>query len=168
MPARLALLMLFVALACQAKEGIPSPQSARCEPTIARMVPPQFVMDHVLGGIQRSPGIPNPTVPVPRELWAADKNYLGKDGLWLALPRDGKVRGLKVSITEYQATPGRVLVSAHRLDGPGTATIDKDENPGGGPRDRAATIHFSTSGCWEIFYTLADIDLRFVLSVEAR
>lgn len=124
-------------------------------------------MQHVVGGIRPASNNSNPTVPVSRELWASDKNYLGNDALWLDLPRDGTVRGTSVSITEYQTAPGQVIVTARRIDGVGaTATVEKDENPGGGPRDRAATIHFSTAGCWEVTYKLEGSQLSFVVGVE--
>lgn len=171
----LALLLVF-SLGCTFQPTPPEPKTAdpapasplQCEPTLTRMVPPDFVMDHILGGIQQASNIPNPTVPVPPQLWAAGHNFLGTEGLWLDLPTDGNVRGRSISLTAYQTTPGRIEVSARRLDLSITHTVttERDENPGGGPRDRAITIHFPTRGCWEITYSLGRIELRFVLAVE--
>lgn len=144
-----------------------TPRAGPCQPTIARMVPPQLVLDHVLGGVRLPPGAsPTPTWPSP-DVWSADKNYIGHDGLWLQLPTEGFVRGRSVSITEYQLGSGTVAVLARPLNGGAAeAKIEKDANTGGGPRDRAATIHFSAPGCWEITYTLAGRELRFILRVE--
>jgi hypothetical protein len=166
-----ALLALTVT-ACASGSG-PGPvvtsqtPSPRCEPTVMRMVPPQLVLDHVFGGMRLPPGAsPTPSWP-PASVWAADKNYIGNGDLWLDLPPDGIVRGTSVSITEYQIGAGRVEVSARRVDAIAPAPrIEKDENPGGGPRDRAATIHFSTPGCWEVTYVLDGNSLRFVLLVQ--
>lgn len=139
-----------------------------CEPTIARMVPPEFVMEHVIGGIRPVASAPAPTVAVSRELWASDKNYLGNDALWLALPPDGRVRGRTVSITQYQTRPGVPAISTRRLDGAAAPASVERTIDATGPRDRAATIHFPSEGCWEIVYTLDETDLRFVLSVGSN
>lgn len=139
-----------------------------CQPTIVRMVPPDFVVAHVLGGVRPAGDRPSPMASVSPQLFASDKNYLGNDVLWLALPADGKVHGSSVSITAYQTVPGRITVFGRRLDCSGAEAVstDRDENPGGGPRDRAVTIQFPTQGCWEITYGLAGSELRFVLEVE--
>jgi hypothetical protein len=160
-------LALFLSLSCATPSELPdatpreSLLSMSCEPTVARMVPPQFVMDHVVGGVR-----PQPTVVMSREVWASDKNYLGNDLLWLDLPRDGRVRGRSVSINTYEIRPARIAVTARRSDGvPATVSVERDENPGGGPRDRAVTMVFSTPGCWEINFEQGGSDLRFVLAV---
>jgi hypothetical protein len=164
-------LAAFVLAGCGRESAVaPSPTPTSTPgpcPTVARMVPPQLVLDHQLGGIRLAPGAsPTPSWP-PREIWSADKNFLGHDALWLQLPDDGVVRGRSAWILEYQLGPGHVAVSARPLDGStAKAEIEKDDNPGGGPRDRSATIHFPAPGCWEITYTLAGRDLRFVLRVE--
>ena len=163
----LALLGLILA-ACTTDSVAPSETPLPpCQPTIVRMVPPQLVLDHVLGGVRLPPGAnPTPSWP-PASVWAADKNYIGNDELWLALPTDGVVRGNSVSLTEYQIGAGRVGLSARRLDATAPSPrIEKDDNPGGGPRDRAATIHFPAPGCWEVTYVLGGGSLRFVLLVE--
>jgi len=150
------LLALLLSLNCTAPSQLPdatlreSLLNTSCEPTIARMVPPQFVMDHVVGGVQRPSNAPQPTVAISREVWASDKNYLGNDLLWLDLPRDGRVRGRSVSISTYEIRPSRIAVTARRSDGvPATVSVERDENPGGGPRDRAVTMVFSAPGCWD-------------------
>jgi hypothetical protein len=131
------------------------------------MVPPQFVMDHVVGGVQQPANSPQPTVAMSREVWSADKNYLGNDVLWLDLPRDGRVRGRSVSISTYEVAPARIAVTARRTDRtPATVTVERDENPGGGPRDRAVTMVFSAPGCWDITFAQGGKDLRFVLAVD--
>lgn len=62
---------------------------------------------------------------------------------------------------------GVQAVGARRLDGPAPSPrIEKDNNPGGGPSDRAATIHFPTSGCWEVTYMYAGTQLQFVVLVQ--
>lgn len=153
----------------------PAPWSGRrqrddaYEPTIARMVPPDFVMAHVLDGIRPPGELPGHTVSVPPQVFASDKNYLGNSVLWLALPPDGKGRGRSVSITAYQTVAGHIAVSGRRIDlsVADSVTTDRDENPGGGPRDRTVTIYFPTRVCWEIIYSLGGSELRFVLAVEA-
>lgn len=163
-----ALLALTITACAPGSVVPPQTPSPPCEPTIVRMVPPQLVLDHVFGGMRMPPGAsPTPSWP-PASVWAADKNYIGNGDLWLDLPPDGIVRGTSVSITEYQIGAGRVEVSARRVDANAPAPrIEKDENPGGGPRDRAATIHFPTPGCWEVTYVLGGSSLRFVLLVES-
>jgi hypothetical protein len=131
------------------------------------MVPPQFVMDHVVGGVQGASNAPQPTVAVSREVWASERNYLGNDLLWLDLPRDGRVHGRSVSISTYEVKPSPITVTGRRTDGtPGTVEVERDENPGGGPRDRAVTLAFSAPGCWDITFAQGGEDLRFVLAVE--
>lgn len=164
---------LLLALTCTTTAQLPdaatreSPLSTRCEPTVARMVPPQFVIDHAVGGVQRPSNDPQPSVVFSREHFASDKNYLGNELLWLDLPRDGRVRGRTVSISTYETTKSAITVSARRSDGvPATVSVERDENPGGGPRDRAVTMVFSTPGCWEIGFAQGGGDLRFVLAVD--
>lgn len=129
-----------------------------CRPTLARMVPPQFVVDYVLG---------EGNIGVSREQWASDKNYLGNDSLWLTLPRDGRVTTRQLTVVAFQLVPGDLEVSARRIDGgTGSVKLERDLNPGGGPRDRAVTISFSSPGCWEIDYRLAKAEnLRFIVEV---
>ena len=118
-----------------------------------------------MGGVQQP--APQPTFAVSREVWSSDKNYLGNDVLWLDLPRDGRVRGRSVSINTYEAAPSRIAVTGRRTDGTAANfSVERDENPGGGPRDRAVTMVFSTPGCWDITFAQGGKDLRFVLAVE--
>lgn len=166
---------LLLSLSCTAPSQLPDATrgepsvNTSCDPTNARMVPPQFVMDHVVGGIRGPSNAPQPTLAVSREVWASDKNYLGNDFLWLDLPRDGTVRGRSVSINTYEIEPSRIAVTARRIDGmPATVSVERDENPGGGPRDRAVTLVFSASGCWEITFAQGGGELRFVLAVDGR
>jgi hypothetical protein len=131
------------------------------------MIPPSFVIEHVMGGITPATGAPA-TSSVSPDLFASNKNYLGNEVLWLALPPDGHVRGRTVSITAYQTVPGAIDVRGRRLDRPqaGQVTTQRDENPGGGPRDRALVITFPTSGCWEITFLLNGHSLRSVFEVS--
>jgi hypothetical protein len=163
----------LLSLNCEATVNLPdataaeSPPNVPCEPTIARMVPPQFVIDHVVGGVQRPSSGPQPRVVFSPEHFASDKNFLGNELLWLALPPDGRVRGRSVSINTYEVAPSRIAVTARRTDGtPATVSVERDENPGGGPRDRAVTMVFSAPGCWDITFAQGGKDLRFVLAVD--
>jgi len=156
-------LVLLLLLNC----SVPSPVSLPCEPTIARMVPPQFVMDHVVGGVQGASNSAQPTAAVSREVWASDRNYLGNDVLWVDLPRDGRVRGRSVSISTYEIAPSRIAVTARRTDAtPAAFSVERDENPGGGPRDRAVTMVFSARDCWDITFSQSGKDISFVLAVD--
>jgi hypothetical protein len=164
----------LLSLNCAATVNLPdatsaeSPPNVPCEPTIARMVPPQFVIDHVVGGVQRPSSGPQPRVVFSPEHFASDKNFLGNELLWLALPPDGRVGGRSVSINTYEIAPSRIAVTARRTHGtpPATFSVERDENPGGGPRDRAVTMVFSAPGCWDITFTQGGKDLRFVLAVD--
>jgi hypothetical protein len=159
---------LLLPLTCTAAPPSPPDSlNASCEPTIARMVPPQFVIDHAIGGVQRPSNGPQPSVVFSNEHFASDKNYLGNDMLWLALPRDGRVSGRTVSITTYEVRPASISVEARRTDGAsGSVDVERDENPGGGPRDRAVNLMFSVPGCWDITFTQGGKDLRFVIAVD--
>lgn len=140
-----------------------------CAPTIARMVPPRQVMDFMLDGARRPAGAtapPNPTVEVRPQLWASDKNWLGDGALWIELPPGGVTRGLGEKIPVYRIASGRIAVDARRLDGGGTATPSL---PDYGDRGFQSTgVEFSTAGCWELVYSMADHRLSFVLKVEGR
>ena len=144
-----------------------SPEASRagtCSPTIARMVPPQFVLDYVQGGMSNE----HPERSMSAEAFAARNNYLGNDSMWLALPHDGRVRGTSLSVTAIQTVSERIEVTAERIGGPtGEVRFERDENSLGGPRDRAVTIHFSVPGCWEVTYRLGTSQLRFIVLVES-
>jgi hypothetical protein len=72
-----------------------------------------------------------------------------------------------VSIGTYEVRPAPIAVTARRTDGAlATVRVERDENPGGGPRDRAVTLAFSAPGCWDITFAQGGKDLRFVLAVE--
>ena len=168
-----AISLTLLTLGCAVQAPQPSSPSASrtattCEPTIARMVPPDFVVEHVLGGVRPADNAAASPVSLSPRAFASDKNYLGNDLMWLALPPDGRARGGSVSITAYQTVAGRITVVGRRIDQTGTDTIttERDENPGGGPRDRAITIYFPTQGCWEVIYGLAGTELRFVIEVR--
>jgi hypothetical protein len=162
------LLLIAAAVGCRLTDDDvrPNPRASSagvCTPTLARMVPPQFVLDYVLGGIQTQ----HPDRTMSREAFGAVNNYLGNDTMWLALPVDGRVRGLTLSVTAIQAVSGRIEVTAERSDGPaGPARFERDEDSRGGPRDRSVTIHFPSPGCWDVTYTLARSELRFTVLVQ--
>lgn len=168
----LAGLLLGVGCTLAERPPLPTPSaeqiSAPCTPTIAHMTPPEFVRNHVLGGIRLASPPPEPTTWPAVHIWAAGKNYYGNALLWLDLPDDGIVQGRSESFTEYQfGGTGPPVVTARRIDGAAPSPrIDKDPNPGGGPRDRAATIDFPTPGCWEIRYTIDGTVLQFVVLVR--
>lgn len=159
-------------LSCTAPSPLPGISSseslnASCDPTIARMVPPQFVMDHVVGRVQPNSNAPRSTAAASREVWASDRNYLGNDLLWLDLPRDGRVRGRSVSISRYEVRPSPIAVTAHRGDGtPATVGVERDENPGGGPRDREVTLASRHKAAGTSPFGQGGQDLRFVLAVD--
>lgn len=168
----LLLISLVIAVSC-AQGDPPSTKattpeaSGGCAPTVVHMTPPEAVRNHVLGGIRFASPPPQPTVWPSVDVWAAGKNYYGNSLLWLDLPDDGVVRGDTASFTEYRfGGIGDPVVSGHRRDAAAPSPrIEKDNNPGGGPRDRAATIYFPTDGCWEVTYELDGTRLRFVILV---
>ena len=164
---------LALGVGCTLAERPPAPTgagqiAAPCTPTVANMTPPEFVRNHVLGGIRLASPPPEPTIWPTVEAWAVGKNYYGNALLWLDLPDDGILRGPSESFTEYRfGGTGALVVTARRIDGPAPSPrIEKDPNPGGGPRDRAATVHFPTPGCWEVKYTLDGTVLQFVVQVH--
>jgi hypothetical protein len=135
------------------------------------MVPPQGVVDTMIGGVRPQPGY----IPT-REEFAARGNWIGNGALWISLPVDGTLLvrqedppwvqhpsqpwGTKLWTIPLKAGPPKI--TAHRLDGHGsfvgTAT---DSNIGSG-------VYFSEPGCWEIQYDVAGEALRFVVRVVAE
>lgn len=161
----LLLATLLASIACeQAAQPvvIPSPvatDAPRCEPTIARMVPPQSIMDVSFGGM-----IPRPSATPTREAWAARENWIGNDALWIALPPNGVFERKYHKLFMIALKGGPITIAGRRLDGDGSdrsgmfwahATSD----------NIGSSVTFAKSGCWELTYELAGEQLRFTLDV---
>jgi hypothetical protein len=128
-----------------------------CQPTFARMTPPQVVMDTMIGGASPRP---NPTPS--RDAWAATGNWIGNDAMWVSLPVDGVFQRRYAKLWMIPLKGGPITIKGKQLDGDGSGTFAgtaSDGNIGSG-------VTFSTPGCWELVYSLAGQDLRFTLKVE--
>jgi hypothetical protein len=139
-----------------APASIPAP-AATCQPTLARMVPPQVVMDIIIGGTSPRP---NPTPS--REAWAATGNWIGNDAMWVSLPVDGVFQRRYSKLWMIPLKGGPITVSGKQLDGTGQGTFTGTASDG----NIGSSVTFSTSGCWELAYSLAGEELRFTLRVE--
>ena len=167
---RAALIAGVLLTACASPVVTPAAQGG-CEPTIARMVPPQVVVDAMIGGMR-----PQPSHVPTREEYAATGNWIGNDALWISLPTDGRllVRQESPTRAQHPAEPwgtkvwmiplksGQPLLTGRRLDGSGTFVgTASDGNIGSG-------VNFSQLGCWELEYEIAGDRVRFTVNVVGQ
>jgi hypothetical protein len=127
-----------------------------CRPTIARMVPPQMVMDAMFGGMSPQPSA-TPTI----EAWAASSNWIGNDALWISLPNDGVFERRFHKLFSMALRNGPITITGRRLeDGGAPDRIGSmtSENFG-------SSVSFAQAGCWEVTYDFAGEPLRFTLKV---
>jgi hypothetical protein len=127
-----------------------------CRPTFAGMVPPQVVMDIIIGGAS-----PRPSPPPSRDAWAATGNWIGNSALWVSLPVDGVFSRKYSKLWMIPLVQGPIAITGRQLDGAGAGTFTgtaSDSNIG-------SSVTFSTPGCWELVYRLADEELRFTMLV---
>jgi len=128
-----------------------------CEPTFAHMIPPQAVMDIMIGGASPRPS------PVPsREVWAATGNWVGNSAMWIGLPLDGVFQRRYSKIWMVPLKGGPITVSGKQVDGDGRGTFTGTASEG----NIGSSVTFSTIGCWELVYRLAGEELRFTMRVE--
>jgi len=121
------------------------------------MVPPQVVMDIMIGGASPRP---NPTPS--RDAWAATGNWIGNDAMWISLPLDGVFQRRYSKVWMIPLKGGPITVSGRQLDGNGLGTFTGTASDG----NIGSSVTFSTTGCWELRYSLAGEELRFTLRVE--
>jgi hypothetical protein len=168
-------------LACSAPQSeVPSPVAARaaeptaaatspanCQVTLAFQRPPDQVIDWARSGA-------SPAVTHEQAVQLAkDTNWAGADGIWIALPSDGRVTwgtptfGSKFPV--WVLGNGAVSAVARRVDGPTppgvTGRFNGDDPIGQGPGFNSSAITFPTNGCWEVTYRAGDATLRFVVEV---
>jgi hypothetical protein len=131
-----------------------------CQPTIARMVPPQAVMDTMFAGMS-----PRPSATPTREAWAASANWIGNDAMWLSLPPDGIFERRYHKLLMVPLKGGPISITGRRLDGDGSDRSGmfwahaSSANIG-------SSVDFAKSGCWELVYNLGGEQLTFTLKVE--
>lgn len=169
---RSLILAAFLLVACESVAPPPAPQtgapalrsgapaiSIQCEPTLARMVPPQSIMDVSFGGMR-----PQPSATPAREAWAATSNWIGNDALWLSLPVDGVFERKYHKLFMIALKAGPIAITGRRLDGDGSDRSGMfwahatSENIG-------SSVTFAKPGCWELTYELGGEQLRFTLRV---
>ena len=125
------------------------------------MTAPSEAVEFVAGGSSQP--------DLAREYLRSRANWFGNEAMWVVLPEDGEIVGrLDDKIPPYRMKSGRVSYSARRLDGPGAVT--QTELDPGGYGDigfQAGGPAFPTTGCWEVTYTLNEMDpLRFIVRVR--
>jgi len=121
------------------------------------MVPPQVVMDIVIGGAS-----PRPDPTPSREAWATTGNWIGNDAMWVSLPVNGVFQRRYSKLLMIPLKAGSITVSGRRLDGDALGTFTGTASDG----NIGSSVTFSTNGCWELAYTLAGDELRFTMRVE--
>ncbi len=133
-----------------------SPIAVECRPTIARMVPPQRVMDAIFAGMS-----PRPVATPSREAWAAGANWIGNDALWVSLPNDGVFERKYSKLYAMALRSGPITITGRRLeDGAAPSRIGAMNSDSFG-----SSIDFAQAGCWEVTYDFAGEPLRFTLRV---
>jgi hypothetical protein len=130
--------------------------AAGCAPTIARMVPPQVVMDIIFGGMS-----PRPSSTPSREAWAASGNWVGNDALWISLPPDGVHQRRYSKLWMIPLRGGDIAISGRQLDGDRSGTFVGSASSG----NIGSSVSFSSAGCWELTYSLDGSRLTFTLAV---
>ena len=156
---------LLTCAACDAVSQVPRTSASAsigasagtCQPTFARMVPPQVVMDIMIGGASPRP---NPTPS--RDAWAATGNWIGNEAMWISLPLDGVFQRRYSKVWMIPLKGGPITVSGRQLDGNGLGTFIGTASDG----NIGSSVSFSTTGCWELAYSLAGEELRFTMRVE--
>ncbi len=112
-----------------------------------------------------------------REEWAANANWVGRDGIWVSLPADGRATwGTTVWPSKFWTyvvdIDGAVKVSARRLGAPTPPGFDTSigtpQQGYGPPGFIPAGLLFPADGCWEVTYAVGAASLAFVVDVQRR
>jgi hypothetical protein len=123
------------------------------------MVPPQVVMDAVVGGQVVGAGAsPRPTFS-SREAFAASSNWIGNEAFWIMLPTDGIFERKYSKLFLISLKSGAFTISGHRTDGDGTLKASASSDNIG------SSVVFSAAGCWDLTYDLDGQQVRFTLKV---
>jgi hypothetical protein len=159
---RASLVLLSLALSCNVVGPAPSPAVVRqgaCQPTLARVVPPQIVIDAVVGGQVLPVGAsPRPTFS-SRDAFAASSNWIGNDAFWISLPTDGVFERKYSKLFLISLKSGTFKISGHRTDGDGTLKASASSDSVG------SSLEFSAAGCWDLAYDMDGQQARFTLKV---
>jgi len=152
--------LLPAAVTACAPTGSAPPGASReiqtCRPTIARMVPPQTVMDMMIGGMS-----PRPSSTPSREVWAASGNWIGNDVVWVSLPADGVFARKYHKLYSMAFRSGPITITGRHVDG-SAAPVRVGSAMG---ENFESTVDFPEAGCWEVVYDFAGEQLRFTLKV---
>jgi hypothetical protein len=152
--------------ACEqaSQNALPRPSAPiddrNCEPTIARMVPPQAVMDTMFAGMMT-----RPSATPSRDAWAASANWIGNDAMWVSLPAGGVFERQYHKLVMVPLKSGSITITGRRLDGDGSdragmfwAHADS--------ANIGSSVDFAKPGCWELVYDLGGEQLTFTMKVE--
>jgi hypothetical protein len=146
---------------------VASVSPAPCPVTLAYQRPPDQVIDWARAGT-------SPAVSHDEAVEAAKhSNWTGANGIWIALPPDGRVTwGTSTSGSKFPVwltATGVVTATARRLDGPTPPSVKGEFNGGDSagqaPGFNSSAITFPTNGCWEVTYRAGDGTLKFVVNV---
>ena len=130
------------------------------------------------------------TLPVPREAippaaaaailagssappGALRLSVVGNNALWVVIPVDGRVVGVRRPDGVFDKFPtvrlveGRVTGEARRLDAPAPPAQVSIPEGYGGSGFQAVGVTFPTGGCWEVTERVAGQELRIVVAVAA-
>lgn len=102
-----------------------SREAQTCRPTIARMVPPQLVMDVIYGGTS-----PRPSATPSGEVWAATGNWIGNRVIWVSLPTDGVFQRRYSKLWMIPLEGGPIAITGRRLDGDHSGTFSGSASDG--------------------------------------
>ncbi len=112
--------------------------------------------------------------PLPDTLVATSgtTRWFGHGSLWAAVPgldwfgaSVGTTGAIDMNIGWWRLSPGQLTITAHRLDGPGTATADIPDGYGE-TGFQATGVIFSSPGCWAVTGRLGDDVVSFTVAAR--
>ncbi len=146
-----------------------SPQAtAARQPWETAQPPPTCAVTRSGPTVTPPPPIEPTVLPVP---WVRD--WYGNDALWVRLPptgvlpaEPGPTGGVGTKFPWWRTLPGKLLVTAQRLDGP-TGSFTADIPDGYGDLGfQVSGLGWSTPGCWRVTGTVRGHSLTFTVWVQ--